>query len=333
MVVIYIKMLKYNATIRIEPNPKCIRIRNKSCEAVTFLYNQTRTNRTHHQKTALALLLSLFLFSRLSLWKMVALERSLEAAMNARIIGSGSETMVLAHGFGGDQSVWDKVLPCLTKHYQVVLFDWTFSGAVKDPNLFDPLKYSSYDAFADDLIALLDELHLESSLVFVGHSMSGMIGCIASIERPQLFNRYINIDDYEGGFDDATIDGIISSIESDYENWTSNFALLVVDNSDPISVNNLAKCLKRMRHEFAVPLAKTVFRSDKRDILDKVTTPCTIIQTTNDIVVPGSVADYMHKKIKGKSTVEIVNTNGHFPQLTAHLEFLAVLAGVLGFEI
>ncbi|KAE8682865.1 hypothetical protein F3Y22_tig00111234pilonHSYRG00095 [Hibiscus syriacus] len=272
---------------------------------------------------------------------MVALEMSVGAAMNAKLVGSGSETMVLAHGFGADQSVWDKVLPCLTQHYQVVVFDWTFSGAIKDPNLFDPLKYSSYDAFADDLIALMDELHLKNS-VFVGHSMSGMIGCIASIKRPQLFTRlvlvaasprYINIDDYEGGFDEAAIDGILSSIEFDYENWTSIFPTLAVDNSDPISVKKLEKCLKRMRHEFAIPLAKTVFRSDERDILDKVKTPCTIVQTTKDIVVPGSVAHYMQKKIKGKSTVELVKTDGHFPQLTAHLEFLAVLGGVLGFEV
>ncbi|KAK8595635.1 hypothetical protein V6N13_000336 [Hibiscus sabdariffa] len=272
---------------------------------------------------------------------MVALETSPRAAMNARILGSGSETMVLAHGFGGDQSVWNKLLPCLTQHYQVVVFDWTFSGAVQDPNLFDPTKYTSYDAFADDLIALMDELHLKPS-VFVGHSMSAMIGCVASIKRSQLFTRlvlvsgsprYINIDDYEGGFDEAGIDGIISSIESNYETWTSIFPTLVVDNSDPASVEHMGRSLKRMRREFAAPLAKMVFRSDERDMLDKVTMPCTIIQTTNDIVVPCSVGHYMQKKIKGKSTVEMVNTTGHFPHLTAHLELLAVLGRVLGFEI
>ncbi|KAE8666853.1 ATP-dependent caseinolytic protease/crotonase family protein isoform 1 [Hibiscus syriacus] len=126
-----------------------------------------------------------------------------------------------------------------------------------------------------------------------------MIGCPASIKRPQLFTR-----------------------------------LVLVSASPRFGVDRkLRNCLKRTRQEFAVPLAKTVFRSDERSIVDKVTTPCTIIQAANDIVVPGSVANYMKKKIRWKSTVEIVNTNGHFPQLTAHLEFLAVLARVLGFEI
>ncbi|MBA0564463.1 hypothetical protein Golax_006967 [Gossypium laxum] len=272
---------------------------------------------------------------------MSKLETSLQAAMNARIIGSGSETMVLAHGFGGDQSLWDKILPYLTKHYQVLLFDWLFSGAVKYPNLYDPLRYSSFDAFADDLIALMDELHLTSS-VFVGHSMSGMIGCIASIKRPQLFSRliligasprYINTDDYEGGLEGATIDNMITSIESGYENWTLSFVKLLVDNNDPLSVEHYLRCLKSMNPEFVVPLAKIVFCSDERETLEKVTTPCTIIQTTNDLVVPESVAHYMQKKIKGETTVEIVKADRHLPQLTAHLELVHVLGRVLGFEI
>jgi pimeloyl-ACP methyl ester carboxylesterase len=123
---------------------------------------------------------------------MVLLDKGLSTAMNTKIVGSGKEVIVLAHGFGTDQSVWDKILPYLDKHFKVVVFDWSFSGAVEDHSLFNPLKYSSYDAFANDLIALLDELNLQS-LVFVGHSMSGMIGCIASIKRPELFKQLILI--------------------------------------------------------------------------------------------------------------------------------------------
>ncbi|GLT71825.1 hypothetical protein SLA2020_438180 [Shorea laevis] len=250
---------------------------------------------------------------------MVLLDKSLATAMNAKIVGSGSEVIVLAHGFGADQSVWDKILPYLAQHYRVLVFDWTFSGAVEDQSLFDPLKYSSYDAFANDLIALLDEMNLQS-LVFVGHSMSAS-------------PRYINTDDYEGGFEKSGIEQIISSVESDYENWATGFASIAVDTTDPVSVEKFAKCLKRMRPEVALPLAKTVFYSDERDLLDKVTTPCTIIQTTNDVVVPNSVASYMQNKIKGKSTVEIIDGDGHFPQLTAHLRLLDVLRSVLGFDI
>ncbi|CAH1434597.1 unnamed protein product [Lactuca virosa] len=220
----------------------------------------------------------------------IKLEKTLSSDMNARIIGSGKETLVLAHGYGGDQSVWDKVLPGLSQTYQVVVFDWSFSGAIKDPNtLFDPAIYCCYDAFSDDLTALLEELNLDST-VFVGHSMSGMIGCIASIKKPHLFKRliligssprYVNSESYEGGFDIKDIEQLFST--------------------------------------------KTVFLSDHCDILEKVVIPCTIVQTTNDIVVPLSVVEYMMKMIKGESTVEMIDTVGHFPQLTAPLKLLEII--------
>ncbi|KAL5768896.1 hypothetical protein ACOSP7_015442 [Xanthoceras sorbifolium] len=272
---------------------------------------------------------------------MVMPEQGLSAAMNASTIGSGSEAMVLAHGYGGDQSVWNKIIPFLAQHYKVLVFDWPFSGAVKDPNLFDPVKHSSYEAFANDLITLLDENDVKSS-VFVGHSMSGMIGCLASVKRPELFKRlilvaasprYINTDDYEGGFQTSDVEQIITNIETNYNEWSSSFASIAVDKNDPLSVEMFEKCLKRMRPEAATPLAKTVFYSDEREILEKVTTPCTIVQASQDIVVPNSVAYYMQEKIKGKSTVEMIETSGHFPQLTAHLQFVDVLGGVLGLII
>ncbi|KAJ7969641.1 putative Sigma factor sigb regulation protein rsbq [Quillaja saponaria] len=267
------------------------------------------------------------------------LENGLATSMNAKIIGSGSEAIVLAHGFGGDQSLWDKLLPLLSQSHRVLVFDWTFSGAVRDSeSLFDPVKYSSYDAFADDLINLMDEIELKSS-IFVGHSMSGMIGCIASTRRPELFKRliligasprYINTDDYEGGFNSSEIEQIISNIEFNYETWASAFASLVVDANDTLSVEKFQKCLKRMRPQVALSLAKVVFYCDEREMLDKVVTPCTIIQTSNDIVVPNGVAFYIQNKIKGKSTVEIIDSSeGHFPMLTAHLQLLDVLKGLL----
>lgn len=114
----------------------------------------------------------------------------LATSLNAKIQGLGTETIVFAHGYGTDQSIWDKITPFFTENYRVVLFDWPFSGAVKDESLYDPLKYSSLEAFADDLVALLDQMDLKD-VTFVGHSMSGMIGCLASIKRPQLFKRLI----------------------------------------------------------------------------------------------------------------------------------------------
>jgi pimeloyl-ACP methyl ester carboxylesterase len=262
---------------------------------------------------------------------------SIAERMNARVVGSGTEAMVLSHGYGGDQSVWDKLLPHLAQRYTILVFDWNF----KDTNHFEEVKYSSYQGFAQDLIDLVEETGLTKykSIVFVGHSMSCMIGCIASIQNPLLFNhlilisgspRYLNSEEYQGGFDKPGIDQIFSSIESDFHSWATIFSSLVVDPKDPNSVNNFKNSLQRMDPNIALCVAKTVFLSDERDILDKVVLPCTLIHTSNDITVPKSVIDYMKKNIKGKTTVEIVDAQGHFPHLTAPDHLLQVLDRTLG---
>ncbi|XP_061366496.1 strigolactone esterase D14 [Gastrolobium bilobum] len=268
-------------------------------------------------------------------------QKWLSTALNARTQGSGTEAIVFAHGYGTDQSIWDKITPFFAENYHVVLFDWPFSGAVKDESLYDPVKYSSYEAFADDLITLMDQMDLKD-VTFLGHSMSGIIGCLASIKRPELFKRlillgasprYINTNDYEGGFTSSDIEQLLGNMESNYEKWASSFSLLAADPNNEPSVNKVQECFKRMRAEVAVSLAKTVFYSDYRDILEKVEIPCTIIQTSSDMVVPHSAALYMEKKIKGKVTMEVIDTIGHFPQLTAHLQLVDVLKGVLGFSL
>ncbi|XAR66970.1 hypothetical protein NMG60_11013371 [Bertholletia excelsa] len=272
---------------------------------------------------------------------MALLQKPLSTAMNARTVGSGDETVVLAHGYGGDQSAWDNIVPRLSQNYKVVLFDWSFSGAIKHPDFFDPAKYSSFDAFALDLISLLEEMNLKST-VFIGHSMSGMIGCVASIKRPELFKRlvlvgssprFINSGDYQGGFEVSDIEQIFSNIETNFLPWTSSFAAFLTGVNDRLAIERYQNSLQKVSPEAALSVAKLVFLSDLRDMLDKVVTPCTIIQTATDPAVPGSVADFMHKKIKAKSTVEKIDTVGHLPHFTAHLQLLEVLERALGSDL
>ncbi|GJS49734.1 strigolactone esterase D14, partial [Tanacetum coccineum] len=140
---------------------------------------------------------------------------------------------------------------------------------------------------------------------------------------------YINSECYEGGFDVKDIEQLFSSIESNYDGWASFFPSVVIDKNDSESLQVFENSLKRMKPEIGLSTAKTVFLSDYRDILEKVVIPCTIVQTTNDIVVPLSVVEYMNKTIKGESTIEMIDTIGHFPQLTAPFQLLDIFDRVM----
>ncbi|KAH9298566.1 hypothetical protein KI387_030248, partial [Taxus chinensis] len=246
-------------------------------------------------------------------------------AHNVHVLGSGQEVIILAHGFGTDQSVWKHVVPHLVDSYRIIIFDNMGAGTT-NPDFFDFDRYSTLHGYAYDMLAILDELQIESC-IFLGHSVSGLIGCLASIEKPLLFSklimisaspRYLNDVDYFGGFEQEDLDQLFEAMQSNFKAWVSGFAPLAVGaDLDSIAVQEFSRTLFNVRPDIALSVAKTIFQSDLRGILPHVTVPCHILQSSKDLAVPVVVSEYMQEHLGGKSIVEILPTEGHLPQLSS----------------
>ncbi|KAL0405048.1 UNVERIFIED_CONTAM: putative esterase KAI2 [Sesamum radiatum] len=237
-------------------------------------------------------------------------------SLNTHTYGNGSETIVLSHGYGSNQDVWHYLIPALAYYFKVLVYDLVISPNV-NPKLYDPLRYSNFSGYAQDLTCILDELNVRNS-VFVGHSMSAMIGCIAATQRPDLFQhlvllagspRYLNDTGYDGGFSRVELDSLFESIQSDFSG-----------------------SLGRLKPETALSAARSVFLTDNRNVLPHVHVPSTIIQSEKDIIVPESVAFYMKRRVGAPAKVIILKTQGHFPQLTVPNLLLRVLKQTLGIK-
>ncbi|KAA8537851.1 hypothetical protein F0562_027569 [Nyssa sinensis] len=249
---------------------------------------------------------------------------SLLDAFNVRDVGSGDKILVLAHGFGTDQSAWQRILPYLSPHYRVILYDLVCAGSV-NPDYFDFSRYTTLDAYVDDLLYILDAKGVDRC-AYVGHSFSAMIGILASIRRPELFTkliligaspRFINDRDYHGGFEQSEIESVFSAMEANYEAWVHGFAPLAVGADVPDAVREFSRTLFNMRPDISLFVSQTVFSSDLRGLLGLVRVPCCIIQTAKDVSVPQSVARYLENHLGGQNTVETLNTEGHLPHMSA----------------
>ncbi|KAJ7958254.1 Sigma factor sigB regulation protein rsbQ [Quillaja saponaria] len=245
-------------------------------------------------------------------------------ALNVRVEGSGDKILVLAHGFGTDQSAWQRILPFFTRYYRVVLYDLVCAGSV-NPDYFDFRRYTTLDAYVDDLLNILTALRVERC-AYVGHSVSAMIGILASIRRPELFSkliligaspRFLNDKDYHGGFEQGEIEKLFSAMEANYEAWVYGFAPLSVGADVPAAVREFSRTLFNMRPDISLFVSRTVFDCDLRGILGLVKVPCGIIQTAKDASVPASVAMYLKEHLGGWSTVHWLDTEGHLPHLSA----------------
>jgi sigma-B regulation protein RsbQ len=251
---------------------------------------------------------------------------SARAMSNVHVIGRGRQPMMFAHGFGCDQSMWRAVTPMFEDDYEIVLFDLVGSGK-SDLRAYEEAKYATLKGHADDVLAICRELALED-VVFVGHSVSAMIGVIAAIAEPQRFARLVlvgpsprYIDDdasgYRGGFSRADIEGLLGSLEENYLGWSSQMAPVIMGNPDrPELGQELTNSFCRTDPRIAKHFARVTFLSDNRADLQKVTTPSLILQCSNDAIAPTDVGEYCKRNIP-RSELVVLDATGHCPHLSA----------------
>ncbi|KAB2036804.1 hypothetical protein E1A91_D03G028800v1 [Gossypium mustelinum] len=264
-----------------------------------------------------------------------------EEAHNLKVLGSGDRVIVLAHGFGTDQSVWKHLVPHLVDDFRVVLYDNMGAGTT-NPEYFDFNRYATLEGYAYDLLAILEEIHVDSC-IFVGHSVSAMVGAVASISRPDFFSkiimisgspRYLNDVDYYGGFEQEELDQLFEAMEANYKAWCSGFAPLVVGGDlESVAVQEFSRTLFNMRPDISLSVAQTIFQSDMRQILNLVTVPCHILQSVKDLAVPVVVSEYLHQNLGGESIVEVMSSDGHLPQLSSPDIVIPVLLKHIRYDI
>lgn len=250
----------------------------------------------------------------------------------------GGPVVMLAHGFGCDQGLWRLVAPELEKHFRVVLFDHVGAGR-SDASAWSAERYSSLDAYAQDVIEICQDL-CPGPVNFVGHSVSAMIGVLAAVREPGLFDRlilltpspsYIDDGDYRGGFSEQDIDELLESLDSNYLGWSATMAPVIMGNPErPELGEELTNSFCRTDPEIARVFAKATFLSDNRADLAKVTVPTLIAESARDTIAPREVGAFVHAQIPGSELVTLDST-GHCPQLSAPEETAeAIIAFVQG---
>lgn len=244
--------------------------------------------------------------------------------------GQGSRAIVFAHGFGCDQNMWRFVAPAFENDFRTILFDHVGAGR-SDLAAYDAEKYGSLEGYAADVVEIGEALGLKDA-VFVGHSVSAMIGVLASLRSPGLFSdlilvgpsaRYINDAEYHGGFSPQDIDELLASLGDNHMGWSMAMAPVIMGNADrPELGTELADSFCRTDPDIARSFAKVTFTSDNRADLPLVTARTLILQCRDDIIASEEVGEYVRDHIPG-ATMILLDASGHCPNLSAPQEVIA----------
>ena len=243
---------------------------------------------------------------------------------NVHVAGSGPATVFFCHGFGCDQNMWRFMAPAYAKRFRTVLFDLVGSGK-SDLSAYDYDKYGTLQGYADDVLEIAREFG-QGPGIFVGHSVSAMIGMLASIKNLSAFSAqvmvgpspcYINDGDYVGGFERKDIEGLLETMQSNYLGWSSTMAPAIMGAPDqPELATELTNSFCRTDPDIAAHFARVTFMSDHRADLPKLHVPTLILQCSDDIIAPRAVGDYMKRTIP-QATLTVIRNQGHCPHMSS----------------
>ena len=255
---------------------------------------------------------------------------------NVTICGSGERAMVFAHGFGCDQNMWRFVAPDFEKDFRVILFDHIGAGK-SDHSVYQPERYVSLAGYADDVVQLGHELEVRHG-VFVGHSVSAMIGVLAAKKAPEMFSDlvmigpspcYIDDDDYIGGFTEAQVHELLDFLDNNYMGWSQAMAPVIMGNADrPELGEELTNSFCRTDPEIAKRFARATFLSDNRADLQNFPVRTLILQCSEDVIAPQAVGEYVHRRLP-QSELVLLEATGHCPNLSAPEETIAAMRAFL----
>jgi sigma-B regulation protein RsbQ len=251
---------------------------------------------------------------------------------NVHVRGSSDRTMMFAHGFGCDQNMWRFVEPAFEGEFRTALFDHVGAGG-SDLKAYNTIKYSTLAGYADDVVEIGRELDLKDA-VYVGHSVSCMIGALAAQKAPRMFGklvmvgpsaRYIDDGDYVGGFSEKQIEELLQFLESNHMGWSAQMAPAIMGNPDrPELGAELTNSFCRTDPEIAKAFARVTFKSDNREDLANVDIPTLILQCSDDIIASKEVGEFVHRGIPN-SEIIFLEATGHCPNLSAPDEVIAAM--------
>jgi sigma-B regulation protein RsbQ len=256
----------------------------------------------------------------------------IRARNNVTFRGRGEQVMLFAHGFGCDQAMWRYVTPAFEDDYKVVLFDYVGCGK-SDWSAYDPHRYATLEGYARDVLDVIEAFDLRD-VIFVGHSVSSMVGVLAANQAPDRFERivmigpspcYTNEPGYVGGFERKDLEGLLDLMEKNYIGWASYLAPVVMKNPDRQELTEELQASfcatdPRVTRQFA----RATFLTDNREDLPKFKVPSLILQCSEDAVAPDAVGRYLNDKLAG-STFRQMNATGHCPHMSHPDETVALM--------
>ena len=239
--------------------------------------------------------------------------------------GEGPNTIVFAHGAGGNHLSWWQQVPHFRDRYRCVTFDHRgFARSVDESG-------EGRRAFRRDLEELLDHLGVEHA-VLVGQSMGGFSVLPYAVAHPDRVRALLMADTFLGIGDAVLIADLEVSLRQAADNASAGGDTMMVG-ADYLARNPNGVFLYQQVRGLTPPLPPNMtWTLDDGavlpDQLSALTMPVIFLAGEFDAIIPPDVIERAHRMVPGSRYVSVPK-GGHSVYWELPDEFNAILEGLL----
>lgn len=237
--------------------------------------------------------------------------------------------LVLVNGFTNNRFIWQFLLPFLTPHYQVIIFDNRGSG--QSENTTPPY---TIDLLAEDTIGLLRHLSL-SNVFILGHSMGGAIVQQVCLSAPALVKRAVICSSFAkvpflALFQIDTVRALFQSaidpklILSNVLPWLYSTEFLQSEQKRTEILDFMVKNPYPQSPIGYVGQGEALKQCDLTEKLSHIQIPCHVLVGNEDLFTPLNCSELLVKRIP-KASLSILEGQGHMTIVERPKEIAAIV--------
>jgi len=261
---------------------------------------------------------------------------SLRRRFNVTEYGEGPVTLFFIHGLGTSQAIWRKVAPAFSDRYRILMMDLMGCGG-SDATAWSPARYASLEGHAQDVLEVAESLSGQNT-VLVLHSIAAMIGLMAELKAPHVFDAHVkiapspcyrNLPGYPGGFDPAVLEGFLELLDQDLPAWARAMSRIAAGSDREATLADEVERELLASHPAALQqFARVALTGDFRERVGELFKPTLILHCRDDAVAPAFVGQYMAERM-ADARLAMLDEDGHFPQLSVPAPTIAALRDFL----
>jgi pimeloyl-ACP methyl ester carboxylesterase len=247
--------------------------------------------------------------------------------LNYKAAGGGDRTIVLIHGYSFSHRVWDKVIPLISKGWQVYAYDMRGFGDSDKPD-----SGYTYDFMVEDLAQFMDELKIGKA-VLVGHSLGGIFLQDFATLHPEKTEALVLANAQARHLPPIGMKPVFQKRIDAFGTAEQNRAVFTAATPAYFKKGNLTeadlKLLVEINMKSGTPALKQAFahlltaEAIAKERWAKITMPVLIVASTYDIV-PFKVAVALNDALPN-SRLAVIGRSGHTPMWERPERFAEVL--------